>query len=253
MLTVKTLKPNVYELTLQGVLEKRDIQTMARELTPVLQGDGPLGLIIRAEHWQDMTADALAEDMKFEFGMLTQWANIARMAVVTDLQAVSALLRWIDPILPMIEMRSFPSSDVAAAEAYASDLPDHRDAAPGGGLTLLADGSDGVVAFEVDGRITPKDVEALFAQLQTVMEGDAKVNLLARFKRWDGFDPALLTDAGLFGSKFAMIGHLKRYAVVGAPSWMQGVISAMGAAMPFEMRCFDAADEDAARDWVGWT
>ncbi|WP_417605906.1 STAS/SEC14 domain-containing protein [Primorskyibacter flagellatus] len=77
MLKLKELKPKVWELTLTGVLEKDDIATMERELTPALQGDGPLGLIVRAEEWKDITADAMAEDAKFEFGMLAQWSKIA--------------------------------------------------------------------------------------------------------------------------------------------------------------------------------
>ncbi len=253
MLTVKELKPNVWELTLEGVLEKADIEVMERELTPALDGDAPLGLIVRAEGWRDMTADALAEDMRFEFGMLTRWARIARMAVVTDLQAFAALLRWVDPILPMIEMRAFPASEVAAAEAFVSDLPGRAAASGGPGIRLLADGSEGVVAFEVAGRIGKDDVDAVFAPLEGVMKGDGKVNVLAKFAHWDGFDPALLTDgAGVMGAKLGMIGHMERYAVVGAPSWMQGLVSAMGPVMPFEMRFFPGSDEAAARGWVGW-
>lgn len=252
MLTVKELKPQVYELTLKGVVEKADIETMERELTPALKGDGPLGLVIRAEDWTDLTADAMAEDMKFEFGLLPQWAKIAKMAIVTDLQAFSALFRWIDPILPMIEMRAFPSSEAAEAHAFASDLPDRATAGSGPGIKLLADGSNGVVAFEVDGRITEKDVDAVFAPLEGVMESDAKINVLAKFTRWDGFDPALLMDRSTMGSKFGMIGHLKRYAIVGAPAWMRGMVSAMGPMMPFEMRFFEARDEAEARSWVGW-
>ncbi len=129
MLTVKELKPNVYELTLRGVIEKSNIETMERELTPALQGDEQIGLIIRAKGWKDINADALAEDMKFEFGLLTRWAKIAKMAMVTDLQAVSALLKWIDPVLPRIEMRSFGASDAAADEAFVSDLPDRSGTA----------------------------------------------------------------------------------------------------------------------------
>lgn len=91
---------------------------MKRELTSAFKGHGPLGLVVCAEGWKDVTADA----MKFKFGYLAQWVKIAEMAVVTDLQTFLALLKWIDPILPTIEMRSFSSSDVAAAEAFASDL-----------------------------------------------------------------------------------------------------------------------------------
>jgi hypothetical protein len=252
MLTVKELEPNVYELTLKGVVDKADIETMERELTPALKGDGPLGLVLRAEEWHDITADAMAADMRFEFGLLPQWAKVAKMAVVTDLQAFEALMRWVDPILPMIDMRSFPVAQAAAAEAFASDLPDRAAAAADGpGLRLLSDGSDGLVSFEVTGRITKADVEAIFAPLEDVMHGDRKVAVLAKFTDWDGFDPKLLTDAGgLMGSKLGMAGHMTRYAVVGAPGWMRGMVSAMGPMLPFEMRSFEAPDAAQAEAWA---
>lgn len=253
MLTVKEIKPNVYEVTLKGVLEKPDVETMERELTPALKGKGPIGLIVRAEEWRDLTAEALAEDMKFEFGLLTQWSKIAKMALVTDLQAFAAIARWIDPILPMIDIRCFASSDAAEAEAFASDLPQQVDEGGGKGATLLADGSDGVIAFEVNGRITAEDVDRVMQPLQPILERDGKVNLLVKFVSWDGFDPSLMTDTSVMGAKFGAIGNVGRYAVVGAPSWMKGMMSGVAPMMPFEMRFFEAADESDARQWVGWT
>lgn len=253
MLKVKELKPNVWELTLQGVLGKSDIETMERELTPALKGDGPLGLIIRAEDWKDVTADAIVEDLKFEFGLLTQWSKIAKMAIVTDLQAFSALLKWIDPVLPMIDIRSFGSSDVAAAEAFVSDLPKRKGQASGSSVTLLADGSDGVIAYEIDGLITREDLQKVMEPLEPILQGDRKINLLAKFTNYGGFDPAILADASFMGAKLGAISHLDRYAIVGAPSWMKAVASGMAPMMPFEMRLFDAADEAEARAWVGMT
>ncbi|MFX0547072.1 STAS/SEC14 domain-containing protein [Roseovarius sp. S1116L3] len=250
MITVKKLKPNVYELTLGGVLEKSDIGTMERELTPALKGEGPLGLIVRAEGWQDITADAIAEDMKFEFGLLAQWSKIAKMALVTDLQAFGALMKWMDPILPMIEMKSFGSSEVAAAEAFAADLPPKSEAKPGRGITLLSDGKDGLLAYEVDGTITAADVDKVFGPLEPHLKGDNKINLLVRFKSFEGFDPALLMDGSLMGSKMSAISHVGRYAIVGAPKWMTTMVSTMGRVMPFEMRSFDASEDDAAWTWA---
>lgn len=253
MLTVKELKPNVYELTLRGVLEKSDIETMKRDLTPALKGDHPLGLIVRAEGWKDITADAIAEDMKFEFGLLSQWAKIAKMALVTDLQAFAAVFKWIDPILPMIDMRTFGSSEVAAAEAFASDLPRRADRASGGGVTLLSDGADGVIAYEIDGMITAEDVGKVLTPLASHLKDDGKINLFVRFRNFGGFDPAILMDGSVMGSKLGAIGHVGRYAIVGAPSWVKAMVGTVGAMMPFEIRLFDAADEAEARSWVGMT
>ncbi len=253
MLTVKELKSNVWELTLTGVLGKSDIETMERALTPALKGDGPLGLIVRAEELKDMTANAMAEEAKFEFGMLAQWSKIAKMALVTDLQALAAVMKWIDPILPMIDMKAFGSSDVAAAEAFVSDLPAKQATASGSGVNLLSDGKDGVIAYEIDGRITADDVDKLLAPLEAYMKGDEKINLLVRFKDYDGFDPAILIDGSVMGSKMNAITHLGRYAVVGAPKWMAAMGSTVGAMMPFEMRMFDASEDDAAWIWVRGT
>ncbi len=247
MLNVKEIKSNVFELTLEGVIEKSDIETMERDLTPALKGEGPLGLVVRAENLQDFTADAIAEDMKYEFGMLTQWSKIAKMAVVTDLQALSALMKWIDPILPMIDMKSFSSSDVSAAEAFASDLSERQ---AGSGLTLLADGSEGLIAFEIDGMITQDGIEKVMKPLKPVLESDKKINLLARFKNYGGFDLGLLRDGSFLGMKASAIGHVERYAIVGAPSWMNGVVSNVSALIPIEMRPFATEDEDAAWDWA---
>lgn len=251
MLKVRELKPNVWELTLQGVLEKSDIETMERELIPALRGDHPIGLIIRAENWKDITADAIAEDLRFEFRLLAQWAKIAKMAVVTDLQALAAVLNWVDPILPMIEMKSFGSSDVAAAEAFASDLPMRADQTSEGGVTLLADGSNGVVAYEIDGLITADDVRKVMKPLEPILQGDEKTNLLAKFTNYGGFDPAILMDGSFMGAKLGAINNLDRYAIVGAPSWMRTITAGVVPMMPFEMRLFDAAEETEARAWVG--
>jgi hypothetical protein len=44
MLQVRKIGPNVYELTLGGVVEKSGIETMERTLAPALKGESPLGL-----------------------------------------------------------------------------------------------------------------------------------------------------------------------------------------------------------------
>ncbi|WP_299818937.1 STAS/SEC14 domain-containing protein [uncultured Jannaschia sp.] len=250
MLTVKEIETNVWELTLKGVVEKGDIAEMERALTPALEGDGPLGLIVRAEDWTDITADAMAADARFEFGLMTKWAKIARMAVVSDLQAFAAILRGADVILPMIEMRSFRASQVAEAEAFVRDLRSDKAKGAGRGIRLLSDGADGVIAYEIDGTITQGDIDAVMEPLTARMTGETRINLLVRFVDWEGFDPEILTKGGLWGTKMNAIGHLRRYAVVGAPKWMTAMAGMAATMLPFEMRTFDADEDAAAWDWV---
>jgi hypothetical protein len=249
MLTVKELEPRILEVTLSGVVEKSDIDIMKRELTPALEADGKMGLILRMEDLEDVTGDALIADTRFEMSMLPQWSKVARVAVVTDKQAFEALLNWFDPILPMIEFRTFAPSEANAAESWAADLPD-GDTADGPGMRIVEDGSDGLLVFEIDGKMTEEAVERVFAAFDRAVEKKGKINLMVRVKDYEGFDLGLLADRETMTSKFGAIGKIGRYAVVGAPGWMRAMVQAMGPLMPLEIRAFDTTEDAEARAWA---
>ncbi|TDL79643.1 STAS/SEC14 domain-containing protein [Palleronia sediminis] len=251
MLRVREIGADVVEVTLSGVVDRADIAGLEQALGPKLEREGPMGLIVRAEDWADITADALAAEARFELSKLARWSVFARMAVVSDLQAIGAILAWVDPLMPMIEMRRFDAAQASEAEAWVSDLPDRVTArsAQSGAVTVLSDGSDGLLAFEIDGRITPEDVDRMLAPLAPHLEEGRKVNLLVRIASFDGFDPSILTRS-LMGTKFDAMSHLGRYALIGAPPWMAAIAGTVGGMMPFGLRLFDAKDEDAAWAWA---
>lgn len=250
MLTVTEIEPRVWEVRLSGRLDAADIKTMERVLIPALGGEGKLGLVVRAEDWTDISADAIAEDMRFEFGLLTKWNKIARVAVVSDLEAFAAIIRWTNPIVPMTEMRAFGSSEVARARAFASSPPEPQDGRIGRGVTLLPNGGDGVLACEVDGRIMPEDIDTIMAALEARMEHGDPVNVLVHIKGWSGFDPAILTHASLMRMKWTAMTRLRRYAVIGAPDWMRSIAGGMTSMVPFEMRLFEQDEDAEAWAWV---
>ncbi len=250
MLKITELGPDIREVVLKGLIEKHDIETLERDLTPFIEADGQKGLVLRIEDWDDMTADALAEDAKFEFSLLPHAAKLAKVAVVTDKQLFEALFRWMDPVLPAMDLRTFGSADVEAARAWAADLPQKSAAAEGPGIRVVEDGQDGLLVFELDGRMSQEGVDAVFAAFDSATRTHGRIDLLARVTQYGGFDPAILADMNTLTSKLGAIGKVRRYAVVGAPGWMRGMVQAMGPMLPFEMNTFDASEEDAARRWL---
>ncbi|WP_371156449.1 STAS/SEC14 domain-containing protein [Jannaschia sp. 2305UL9-9] len=249
MTRIEEIAPRVHEITLAGVVEKADVEAMERELTPLLEGDGKISLVIRAEEWSDITADALAEDLRFELKMLPKLTKVARVALVTSKQGLAALVRWIDPVVPMVEMRAFAAGDVQAARDWAADAPALNAAPSGPGLTILEDGTGGVLAYEVDGRVTKADADTVFDALERATAGDRKIDLMVVVKDWDGFQLSVL-NREFMGGKFAAVGKVRRYAVVGAPSWMAMAAQAMDPALPIDIRTFDLAARDEAREWL---
>jgi len=249
MLRIEEIKPRIFQVTLSGVIEKVDIEEMKRHLTPALEGEGDMAIVLRAEALEDMTADALAEDARFEFGMLPYWSKVRKVALVTDKQAFEAILRWIDPVLPMMAFRSFAPSEAQAARDWAGALP--APAVTGGpGLRMIEDGTDGLLVFEIDGPMTKDDTGRVFEMFDRATEAHGKINLMVIVKDYEGFDLSLLGDRELMTSKFGAMGKVGRYAVVGAPGWMRSMVGVLDPLLPIKMRSFDAGEETAARDWA---
>ncbi len=249
MLTVKELSPRIYEVTLSGVVEKSDIDILKRDLTPALEAPGKMGIVLRAEDLEDITGDALIADARFEFSLLPQWSKVRKVAVVTDKQAFEALLSWFDPILPMMEFRTFAPGAAAEARSWAGDLSENEPADTPG-VRVVQDGTDGLLVFEIDGMMTEDAADEVFAAFDRAVEARGTVNLMVRIKNYQGFDLGLLGDPGFMSAKFGAIGKVGRYAVVGAPGWMRTMVQAMGPLIPIEMRTFDLSEDAAALEWA---
>jgi len=249
MLALRELKPRIFEITLSSVVDSSDIDRMKRELKPALEADGKMGMILHLEALDDVTGDALIVDARYDFSMLPQWSKVARVAVVTDKQEFEALLNWFDPILPMIDFRIFPSAEKDAAEDWASDLA-ASDTVEDTGARVLENGSDGLLMCEIDGKTTEEDFDQVFVAFDRAVGRHDKINLMVRVKDYEGFDLRLLGDKDTLTSKFGAIGKIGHYAVVGAPGWMRAMIRTMGPLMPIEICAFDAAEDDAARQWA---
>jgi hypothetical protein len=248
MIAVKELKPRVFEVTLSGVVVASDIAELKRILTPALEAEGKMGLVLRIEALEDMTGDALIADARFEMSMLPQWSKVARVALVTDKQAFEALLSWFDPVLPMTELRTFAPAAVSQAASWVGDFPDTQSA-PGPGVRIVEDGADGTLVFEIDGKVTEAGADLVFAAFDAAVAQHGKVNLVVRVADYGGFDLGLL-GGDTMTAKFAAIGKVGRYAIVGAPDWMRAIVQGMGPLMPIEMRAFDQVEYSAARAWA---
>lgn len=250
MLRVERIGPGLHEVTMEGLVDRADVETLKGALDPVLKGDERASIVIRAETWSDMTADAIRRDARWELGMMPRLGTLARLAFVSDKQAFAALIGWADRLLPGTEMRAFPGAEAEEARRWAAEAAEAaRAGADGPGLRMLEDGSHGLVAYEIVGRLTKEDVERAFAALDRAGTGGGKVDLLAVVRDWDGFRLSVL-GRDLFRGKLDAVGKVRRYAIVGAPAWMGAMAQLAGPVVPISIRTFDAGAEAEARGWL---
>ena len=250
MIRITEPAERVLDIRLEGIISRDDVREMEAVVEKLLADGGSLSVVIDMLGLDDMTAGALAEDIRFELGLLPQLARFERIAVVSGKEWVRALMNYAGLLMPMVELAVYGPEDAALAR----DFVLHVDETPepevqARGVTLL-ESAPGMLAFEIDGVLTPRDVEAMKPAVEEALSGGGPVDALVRVRSYAGFTPDLLMQRDVWEMKMALLRQLRRYAVVGAPDWLTVMVQGVAPVMPVLIRSFEADEEQRARDWL---
>jgi len=249
MISVETRADNVLVIRLSGTVEESDIETMEDAFEGKLDTDARFGLVVDMADWTDITGEALAEDAKFEFGLLGKLNRFPRMALVSDKKFPQAVAKFFDPLIPAVEIRTFTTRERDQAIAFASE-PVEPPAQPKHGVTVLDTGNPQLLGFAIEGRLSKEDMEQVVELLQRAYESEQKIDLIVVWKGGYRFDPSILTEKSVISMKLSSLSHIRRYAVVGGPNWMKTVAGTIASALPIDMHFFDSDDEAEAWAWL---
>ena len=119
-------------------------------------------------------------------------------------------------------------------------------------LTILPE-SDGLIAYEVDGRIDKADIERAIAHIDERLKSRrGPVDMLAIIREVGVITPpALARDIQYSLSRIHEISRFRRVAVVSDKSWVRAIAGAEDLMIPrIEVKAFSMDDEDIARLWL---
>ncbi|UUP16086.1 STAS/SEC14 domain-containing protein [Nitratireductor thuwali] len=109
---------------------------------------------------------------------------------------------------------------------------------------------DDAYAFEVTGHITASDIENMYGLLEGAYLLHEKIDLIVIIHDYEGFDwSAALREKSMLGKTHALK-HIRKYAVVGGPSWMGPTMAVLRPFFSMEMRHFDLEQQNEAWDWL---
>jgi hypothetical protein len=249
LLTINKSPEHVLAILFSSTVEKTEIETMAKACNDKLAANDRLGLLIDMSKWSDITGDAIIEDIKFEFGLLSKLSRFPRMAVVSNKQFVKAIMTFFDPLVPMTDIKVFGPNEYDKALAFASDLPAPKPVGKPS-TRIIETGDPKLINYEIDGRLTMDDIERVVQPLQKAFEKDEKIDLLVRMKNYAGFDPSILIQPSVIAVKLSSIRYLRRYAIVGTEDWLKNLSGMFAWLSPIELKFFNVAQEDEAWAWV---
>ena len=248
MIHFDTSHSPLFYVTVKGDIDRDQVRAFYAEFKPALDAAGRAGLVVDLTGFDDITRGAMLEDVVEEFSLFSDLSKLPRAALVTGNRTLGGLVRYLNPIIPRMEMRSFAPDEITAAAEWAGDLPETKPQKPG--LSMIDSGHPDVLAFELDGYMDDDDLDIVVAPFRERIDKGGKFNALARMKHFAGFDPEILFDRALLGMKWDAIRALHRYAVVTDHQWVRPFVGLSRLVSNVDIRIFPLSQEQAAWDWV---
>lgn len=242
---------NVVAFTLSGKLSQDDMTHYETAFRSRRQKPGKLGICVDFTGLEDISPAGLMEGAKADLEFLRHIKQFKRMAVVSDKEWPGVVVGLAKSMLPTMEFKLFEPDQQAQAVKWAAETSVSK-ADVKGTTQMLKTSRDDVLAIEIDGIITPDATATVMDDLERRLASHDKISVLVHFKHFGGIDPAVFMQSGLISTKFEAMRKLERYAVIGAPQWMQKVVGAVGPMVPgAEIRSFAADQEAEAWVWMG--
>ncbi|MBV2143888.1 STAS/SEC14 domain-containing protein [Falsochrobactrum sp. TDYN1] len=112
---------------------------------------------------------------------------------------------------------------------------------------------DDVFAFAIEGRLDDASLENLYGLLDAAYDDHEQIDLLIRLTGYEGMDWSAAFSDNMLAMRTKSLKHLRRYAIVGGPFWIQMSVTLMQPFLSIEMRTFEVSEEERAWVWLDAT
>lgn len=107
-----------------------------------------------------------------------------------------------------------------------------------------------LLAFEIRSKISKPDIEWMSELVDEAFDSHDNVDMLLVMTNYEGSDVSARFSGEAAAVQIRSLGHVRRYAVVGAPGWARAMIELSGKLSPVETKTFDLNEEPEAWRWV---
>ena len=242
---------NVLALRFEGKLTADDIDVYRAPLQEALKKHDRIGLLCDLTGFSDIDAGALVKGIKADLEFMPHIGRLARFAYMSDKEWPRAVFDFMAPLLPTIAIKFFaPDRSEQAMQWVAQHLEKREAEKPA--IRIIPTTKEDVFAFEINGVLSAETLPGIIDEVNGFLNSHERVRMLNRIKHLGGFDPSIFMQSGLLSMKLAAMQKVERYAIVGAPEWVQKVIVTVNPIFPdIDMRPFPADRETEAWTWIG--
>jgi len=240
-------------MKLSGGISASDVSTAYSALERAMSSHDRVSFFADVDDSMSLSFEGIVKDVVNGLSQLGKLGRYYRAAVVTDKKWLAALARAEGLVFAWMEIRVFPRSERDAAFEWASVPPEPipEPVEPPPAISFIPTNNPNVIAYDVNGRITEKNIAAAVKEVGNAFDRSDRLNVLGRITNLKGFDVRSVLRQDLFDMKSRALKKVDKYAVVGAPSWLRNFLELIDPMFNVEIRVYDAAEENAAWDWLG--
>ncbi len=107
-----------------------------------------------------------------------------------------------------------------------------------------------LLAFKVSGKITKASIEWMANEVKAAFSTVGTIDILIIIVLWDGIELGAVFDKKSLSAQGQASMHVRKYGVVGAPTWAKTMINLFSPLTPVEEKTFELRDVDQAWAWI---
>ncbi len=239
---------SVVAVRIAGRLEARDLGAVLDRLEASLSARERTHFYVEVEALSGVEMDGMGGYMVRATGLLGRLERFGRIAVVADQSWIRWAARIESALLPKVSYETFTLAERDRALAWVEGKAErpHRPA-----LKIIDRDRPDVLGFEIDGKVSAEEVEALVRAFQPALDRGEPLRVVGRVRDIGGVEMSAFANRGYFEMKSRLLRHVERYAVVGGPDWLTSWVSMLDPLFRVDMRHFQANEEAQAWSWVG--
>lgn len=234
---------DVVALRIEGKLEHEALQRVIDMVERSIASHDKTHMYVEAVGFSGFEVQHMLEYLRRGLPLLGKLKRFGRIAIVTDQAWLRAAARIESALLPNISYETFELSEGEQALAWVEgrEPRPHRP-----GIRVVETGRPATLAFEIDGKLTRHDLEAVAERFTS----EAPSRVLGRIVRFGGAELGGLVDDDFVRMKLAALSSVERYALVGGPDWLASWVSLIDGLAKADIRHFPLEEVAAAWEWI---